>query len=115
MLTQVKLKVFLECCKHMRPAFHHFFEEKYRSPEIWVEKTLTYTRSIATTSIAGYILGLGDRHLSNILIDEHTAEVVHIDFGIAFEQGKVLPVPETIPFRYTEFEKSSLSIPYYDV
>lgn len=83
----------------MRPAFHHFFEEKYRSPDTWVEKTLTYTRSIATTSIAGYILGLGDRHLSNILIDEHTAEVVHIDFGIAFEQGKVLPLPETIPFR----------------
>ncbi|EZA54785.1 Serine-protein kinase ATM [Ooceraea biroi] len=99
--NEVKLKVFLECCKRMRPAFHHFFEEKYRSPETWVERTLTYTRSVATTSIAGYILGLGDRHLSNILIDERTAEVVHIDFGVAFEQGKVLPVPETIPFRLT--------------
>lgn len=37
--------------------------------------------SIATTSIAGYILGLGDRHLNNILIDQTTAEVIHIDFG----------------------------------
>ncbi|XP_011642127.1 serine-protein kinase ATM isoform X1 [Pogonomyrmex barbatus] len=99
--NEVKLAVFLECCKRMKPAFHHFFEEKYRSPETWVERTLTYTRSVATTSIAGYILGLGDRHLSNILIDEHTAEVVHIDFGVAFEQGKVLPIPEMIPFRLT--------------
>ncbi|XP_012222718.1 serine-protein kinase ATM isoform X2 [Linepithema humile] len=99
--NEEKLKVFLECCEHMRPAFHHFFEERYRSPETWVERTLTYTRSVATTSMAGYILGLGDRHLSNILIDERTAEVVHIDFGIAFEQGKVLPIPETIPFRLT--------------
>ncbi|XP_020292169.1 serine-protein kinase ATM isoform X3 [Pseudomyrmex gracilis] len=99
--NEKKLKVFLDCCKRMRPAFHHFFEEKYRSPESWVERTLTYTRSVAVTSIAGYILGLGDRHLSNILIDEHTAEVVHIDFGVAFEQGKVLPIPETIPFRLT--------------
>ncbi|XP_012534493.1 serine-protein kinase ATM isoform X2 [Monomorium pharaonis] len=99
--NEVKLRIFLECCKRMKPAFHHFFEEKYRSPETWVERTLTYTRSVATTSIAGYILGLGDRHLSNILIDEHTAEVVHIDFGVAFEQGKVLPLPETIPFRLT--------------
>ncbi|EGI58185.1 Serine-protein kinase ATM, partial [Acromyrmex echinatior] len=99
--NEMKLRVFLDCCKRMKPAFHHFFEEKYRSPETWVERTLTYTRSVATTSIAGYILGLGDRHLSNILIDEHTAEVVHIDFGVAFEQGKVLPVPETIPFRLT--------------
>ncbi|KYN37415.1 Serine-protein kinase ATM, partial [Trachymyrmex septentrionalis] len=99
--NEMKLRVFLECCKCMKPAFHHFFEEKYRSPETWVERTLTYTRSVATTSIAGYILGLGDRHLSNILIDEHTAEIVHIDFGVAFEQGKVLPLPETIPFRLT--------------
>lgn len=29
----------------------------------------------------GYILGLGDRHVQNILIDKSTAEVVHIDFG----------------------------------
>ncbi|XP_014473077.1 PREDICTED: serine-protein kinase ATM [Dinoponera quadriceps] len=99
--NEVKLNVFLKCCKHMRPAFQHFFEEKYLSPENWVERTLTYTRSVATTSIAGYILGLGDRHLSNILIDERTAEVVHIDFGIAFEQGKILPIRETIPFRLT--------------
>lgn len=40
-----------------------------------------YFCSIATTSMAGYVLGLGDRHLSNILIDETTAEVIHIDFG----------------------------------
>ena len=45
--------------------------------------------------------GLGDRHLQNILIDKITAEVIHIDLGIAFEQGKILPTPETIPFRLT--------------
>ena len=26
---------------------------------------------------------------------------MHIDFGIVFEQGKILPTPETIPFRLT--------------
>lgn len=30
----------------------------------------------------GYILGLGDRHVQNILIDTSTAEVIHIDFGM---------------------------------
>lgn len=35
------------------------------------------------------------------MIDQTTAEVVHIDFGIAFEQGKTLPIPEPIPFRLT--------------
>uniref|UniRef100_A0A8B9MTY5 Non-specific serine/threonine protein kinase n=1 Tax=Accipiter nisus TaxID=211598 RepID=A0A8B9MTY5_9AVES len=51
--------------------------------------------------LVGYILGLGDRHVQNILIDEQTAELVHIDLGVAFEQGKILPTPETVPFRLT--------------
>lgn len=51
--------------------------------------------------MVGYILGIGDRHVSNILIDEQSAELVHIDFGIAFEQSKCLPTPETVPFRMT--------------
>lgn len=29
----------------------------------------------------GYIVGLGDRHVANMLIDEKTAEIIHIDFG----------------------------------
>eukprot|EP00914_Ancora_sagittata_P028163 GHVO01055391.1.p1 GENE.GHVO01055391.1~~GHVO01055391.1.p1 ORF type:complete len:208 (-),score=24.35 GHVO01055391.1:90-713(-) len=49
----------------------------------------------------GYILGLGDRHLQNILIDESSAEMIHIDLGIAFEQGKLISIPETVPFRLT--------------
>lgn len=65
---------------------------------------------MATTSIAGYILGLGDRHLSNILIDQLTAEVIHIDFGIAFEQGKVLRVPETVPFRLTRDLEAAMGV-----
>ena len=41
-------------------------------------RRLAYTRSVAVTSIVGYILGIGDRHSHNVLIDELTAEVVHI-------------------------------------
>ena len=29
----------------------------------------------------GYVVGLGDRHVQNILIDCNTAELVHIDLG----------------------------------
>lgn len=70
-------------------------------PQVWFEKRLAYTRSVAASSMVGYILGLGDRHLMNILIDESTAELVHIDLGIAFDQGTVLPIPEMVPFRLT--------------
>ena len=57
-------------------------------------------RSFCCASV-GYILGLGDRHVQNILIDTRSAEMVHIDLGVAFEQGKILPTPETVPFRLT--------------
>lgn len=49
----------------------------------------------------GYVLGLGDRHLDNILLDLNTAEVVHIDFNLAFDRGLQLRVPEIVPFRLT--------------
>lgn len=44
---------------------------------------------------------MGDRHAQNILIDKSTAELVHIDLGVAFEQGKTLRTPEVVPFRLT--------------
>lgn len=67
----------------------------------WFVKRLNYTRSVATSSIVGYVVGLGDRHVQNILLDKSTADIVHIDLGIAFDQGKILAVPETVPFRLT--------------
>ncbi len=36
-------------------------------------------------SMVGYILGLGDRHPSNIMIKKKSGKVVHIDFGDCFE------------------------------
>lgn len=75
--------------------------ENFHNAGMWFEKRLAYTNSVATTSMIGYIMGIGDRHVSNILIDKSTAELVHIDFGIAFEQGKCLPTPEQVPFRLT--------------
>ncbi|XP_064646511.1 serine-protein kinase ATM-like isoform X2 [Lineus longissimus] len=98
---QERLAVYLNICKHFAPVFRHFFMEQFPQPAKWYEKRMAYTRSVATNSIVGYILGLGDRHLNNILMDCNTAEFIHIDLGVAFEQGKVLPTPETVPFRLT--------------
>jgi len=60
-----------------------------------------YVFSMCYVFPVGYILGLGDRHVQNILIDCRTAQLVHIDLGVAFEQGRILPTPETVPFRLT--------------
>lgn len=57
----------------------------------------------------GYLLGLGDRHLDNILLDKHTGRVVHIDYNIVFDMGQQLRVPEIVPFRLTHTLQVSTS------
>lgn len=101
-------KNYKNICSHIKPVFHHFFLEHFHNPGVWFERRMAYAHSLATTSMIGYILGIGDRHVSNILIDKTTAELIHIDFGIAFEQGKCLPTPELIPFRLTRDLVSAL-------
>lgn len=99
--AEAKLEAFLDVCEQMRPAFRYFFSDAQRMPRDWYETRLRYTRSVSTNSIVGHVLGLGDRHVSNILLDRESGELVHIDFGVAFDQGKLLPIPELVPFRLT--------------
>jgi ataxia telangiectasia mutated family protein len=94
-------KAYDEVCSKFKPVMHHFFLENFPSPRAWWESRLTYTRSVAVNSMVGYVVGLGDRHSSNILLDKTSAEMIHIDLGVAFEQGKCLKTPETVPFRLT--------------
>ncbi|WVQ75374.1 hypothetical protein IAR50_004994 [Cryptococcus sp. DSM 104548] len=75
---------------------------KSRNSDVWLERRTTYTRSLALNSMVGYILGLGDRHPSNLLLDQVTGKVVHIDFGDCFEIAQQRDkYPERVPFRLT--------------
>ena len=86
----LKRETFDEVCTHFSPSFRFFFLEKFsHSTEAWHHAKMRYIRSCAVSSMVGNVLGIGDRHLQNILIHERTGDLVHIDFGIVFEQGKV--------------------------
>ncbi|OXG23734.1 FKBP12-rapamycin complex-associated protein [Cryptococcus neoformans Ze90-1] len=75
---------------------------KSRNSDIWLERRTTYTRSLGLNSMVGYILGLGDRHPSNLLLDQITGKMVHIDFGDCFEVAQQRDkYPEKVPFRLT--------------
>ena len=60
-----------------------------------------FVKSMAVFSIASYLIGIGDRHLENFLVDTTDGEVLGIDFGIAFGSGVELATPELMPFRLT--------------
>ncbi|CUG86712.1 phosphatidylinositol 3-kinase, putative [Bodo saltans] len=96
-----RLPAYQSITTKFTPAMHYFFVEQFASAEVWLERKRAYSTSVACASVVGHLVGLGDRHLSNILLDKRTAEVVLIDLGIAFDQGKLLRLPETVPFRLT--------------
>jgi phosphatidylinositol kinase/protein kinase (PI-3 family) len=71
-------------------------------PEALFAMRDSFVKTLASSNLFAYILGLGDRHLDNLLLDVTTGSIVQIDFGVCFGMGaSVLPVPELIPFRLT--------------
>lgn len=61
----------------------------------------TFIKSYANFSISAYIIGIGDRHLENYLVDTTDGEILGIDFGVAFGNGLGLGIPELMPIRLT--------------
>jgi len=75
---------------------------KSTNSEEWLERRTKFTRSLAVMSMVGYILGLGDRHPSNLMLDQKSGRVLHIDFGDCFEVAMHRDkFPEKVPFRLT--------------
>ncbi|OLY85598.1 Phosphatidylinositol 3-kinase tor2 [Smittium mucronatum] len=84
---------------------------KSYNAEEWLDRRTNYTRSLAVMSIAGYILGLGDRHPSNLMIHSYSGKVVHIDFGDCFEVAITREkFPETVPFRLTRMLVNAMEL-----
>lgn len=84
---------------------------KSRSSETWLDRRTVYSRSLAVMSMVGYILGLGDRHPSNLMLDRVTGKVIHIDFGDCFEAAILREkFPEKVPFRLTRMLINALEV-----
>eukprot|EP00501_MAST-03F_sp_TOSAG23-6_P002180 GSMAST32.ASY1.ANO1.2280.1 assembled CDS len=79
--------------------------------EVWLDKRNQFTHSLALMSIVGYVLGLGDRHPSNIMIHRQSGKLVHIDFGDCWEVAQQREkYPEKIPFRLTRMLINAMEV-----
>ncbi|XP_059610309.1 serine/threonine-protein kinase ATR-like [Phlebotomus argentipes] len=88
-------------CKRHPPVFAEWFKSTFTTPFNWYQARSSFIRTTAVMSIVGYILGLGDRHGENILLDHTNGDTVHVDFNCLFNKGESLGVPEVVPFRLT--------------
>ena len=88
--------------KDLPPVLHLWFVESFRAPSAWFDARLSYARSLGVMSMLGYAVGLGDRHLENLLIDATSGAAMHVDFGCLFDHGLNLEHPERVPFRLTQ-------------
>ena len=68
------------------PLLHRFFLANFAEPASWLNARLAFTRTTAVWCMVGHMLGLGDRHGENILMDTATGDCIHIDFACLFDK-----------------------------
>jgi len=96
------------------PVLHKFFQQKFRDPAAWLQARTLFARSTAAWCMVGYVVGLGDRHGENIMLNTHTGQCVHVDFACLFEKGKSLKIPEVVPFRLTPNIVDAMGVTGYE-
>ncbi len=92
------------------PVLQEWFMRRFPYPAAWFVARLRFTRSVAVMSMTGAVLGLGDRHCENVLVDEDSGGVMHVDFNCLFEKGRLFTQPETVPFRLTQNMRAAMGI-----
>ncbi|CAB9503979.1 protein kinase mTOR [Seminavis robusta] len=109
-----KVEVFTEALRRTTGKGNDIYEilwSRSTNSEEWLERRNKYTRSLAVMSMVGYILGLGDRHPSNLMLDKISGRVLHIDFGDCFEVAMSREkYPERVPFRLTRMLVKAMEV-----
>ena len=97
-----KREMFENAVAEWTLVLHVFFERQFvdSTRRLYDAKT-NFVISSAVNSIVGYVFGIGERHLQNILLDTQTGDVLHVDLGYAFGFASELRIPEIVPFRLT--------------
>ena len=61
--------------------------------------------------MVGYVLGKGDSHPNNLLLDRSSSKMLHIDFQDCFKVAMSREkFPETIPLRQTRMLINAMAV-----
>jgi len=96
------------------PVLQQWFISQFPNPSTWFAARLRYARSCAVMSMVGTILGLGDRHGENVLLEEGNGGIFHVDFNCLFDKGLTFAQPEKVPFRLTHNMVTAMGIYGYE-
>ncbi|KAL2269062.1 hypothetical protein VTJ83DRAFT_3908 [Remersonia thermophila] len=96
------------------PVLPAWFMAQFPNPSAWFAARLRWARSCAVMSMVGTILGLGDRHGENVLVEEGNGGVFHVDFNCLFDKGLTFQLPERVPFRLTHNMVAAMGIYGYE-
>lgn len=114
-VSDANIKLFTEQILGMfPPVLPSWFISQFPNPSAWFAARLKYTRSCAVMSMVGTILGLGDRHGENVLLEEGNGGVFHVDFNCLFDKGLTFAQPERVPFRLTHNMVAAMGIYGYE-
>ena len=91
-------------------VLYNYYQYCFFDPNLWYNAKKRYIISTAIWSMTSFLVGLGDRHPGNIMINRITGEVIHIDFGYVALKGLSLGVPEIVDFRLTLNLKKNLGL-----
>jgi len=109
-----KVEVFTSALQKSTGQGNDLYEilwDKSSDSEEWLERRTKYTRSLAVMSMVGHMLGLGDRHPSNLMLDKLSGRILHIDLGDCFEIAKNREkFPEKVPFRLTRMLVKAMEV-----
>ncbi|KAK4155321.1 hypothetical protein C8A00DRAFT_42044 [Chaetomidium leptoderma] len=110
-LSDANTRIFTEDVLGMfPPVLPDWFIAQFPNPSAWFAARLQYTRSCAVMSMVGTILGLGDRHGENVLLEEGNGGIFHVDFNCLFDKGLTFAQPERVPFRLTHNMEAAMGI-----
>lgn len=103
-----KVELFKKVESLHTPVLGRWYLSTFSSSQSYFSARQQFIKSTAIMSVVGYLFGLGDRHLGrltincsnfsfnflmfveNMLIDQNTGEVVHVDFNSMFNSNEKL-------------------------